>query len=359
MEIKIVTSLAGMEDLRPEWDGLMHSSSTRTFFQTSDWILAWTKEFMEGKLEIITVREGGKLLGIAPLFVERGVTRFLGTPLSDYNDFIIHKDHTQDVLPEIFKAIGGRRMHLQEIPGGSCILSYCQENGIGLISHIADTFQFMIGPDATQDFEKMEHAVFKQRRKLKMFMRSPDFRFSKAIDERGFEDAFSSLARFHIQRWENTASPSYFADPKHKRFFHELYLSLWKKGMMQLFTVFEKDRIIASEVIYIYDRTYYSYTITYDKEFSRVSPGNANTLSIIRHAIDEGITCFDFTRGDQSYKSEYSNHSSANYELEVFTGLAKHIHHIRKRAIQKLRGNRPLYNRIMETREKIKARLRH
>ena len=71
METIIHTTPDVFEQLRPEWNALLRNSTADTPFLTYEWQKTWSDCLCscEGELHLLTVRDGGALLGIAPLFV--------------------------------------------------------------------------------------------------------------------------------------------------------------------------------------------------------------------------------------------------------------------------------------------------
>src|SRR5262245_10871021 len=98
---EIIESPEQLEKLREEWSDLLAESSSAGFFLTPEWQLAWWKHLgRRRRLRILAVREGGRLIGLAPLAVAPPSARLLlpirrnemlGTGLagSDHLDLIL------------------------------------------------------------------------------------------------------------------------------------------------------------------------------------------------------------------------------------------------------------------------------
>ncbi|MFC1864048.1 hypothetical protein ACFL1Z_08880, partial [Thermodesulfobacteriota bacterium] len=87
--------------LRDEWDMLLGMSGTGNIFLTWEWLYHWWMVYgnRDDNLFIITVRENGKLIGLAPFYVTImfnnmiRVVRFLGSNMvySDHLNLIMAK----------------------------------------------------------------------------------------------------------------------------------------------------------------------------------------------------------------------------------------------------------------------------
>src|SRR5919112_1232136 len=82
--------------LDEEWTDLYDSSPLATPFQSWAWLYSWWEFYREGyELRLVTIRDDGLLVGIAPLMLERrrGPSRllFIGTGLTDYLDILVRQ----------------------------------------------------------------------------------------------------------------------------------------------------------------------------------------------------------------------------------------------------------------------------
>jgi len=117
METTVHTSPDIFEQLRPEWNALLHASAADTPFLTYEWQKTWSDCLCscEGELHLMTVRDGGALIGLAPLFVlsepdqaghPRRLLRLIGSvDASDYLDLIAVRGREREVFGAILDAL--------------------------------------------------------------------------------------------------------------------------------------------------------------------------------------------------------------------------------------------------------------
>src|SRR5512145_968383 len=110
METTLHNTPETFEQLRPEWNALLRDSTADTPFLTYEWQKTWSDCLCscEGELQLLTVRDGGALLGIAPLFVvtqpdgdgqPRKLMRLIGSvDASDYLDLIAVRGREREVF---------------------------------------------------------------------------------------------------------------------------------------------------------------------------------------------------------------------------------------------------------------------
>src|SRR5512137_2214582 len=117
METIIHTDPNIIELLKPEWNALLRNSTADTPFLTYEWQKTWNDCLCscEGEVHLLTVRDGGALLGIAPLFVltepdkdgqPRRLLRLIGSvDASDYLDLIAERGREREVLTAMLDAL--------------------------------------------------------------------------------------------------------------------------------------------------------------------------------------------------------------------------------------------------------------
>src|ERR1700756_5274028 len=100
LNIERITALADFEAIGCEWNELLQRSRSNCVFLTHEWLTAWWRHLAEGrKLEIVTARENGRLVGILPVALQAPqysrmmprMLEFLGTGVvgSDYLEAIV------------------------------------------------------------------------------------------------------------------------------------------------------------------------------------------------------------------------------------------------------------------------------
>jgi CelD/BcsL family acetyltransferase involved in cellulose biosynthesis len=108
METSILRTPDLFAALAPEWNAVLRASLADTPFLTLEWQQTWWNCLGEGELFVITVRDGGALVGLAPLFIlpqpdkavqVRRLLRLIGSvDASDYLDLIAVHGLIEDAI---------------------------------------------------------------------------------------------------------------------------------------------------------------------------------------------------------------------------------------------------------------------
>src|SRR4051794_17507343 len=131
MSIETIGNLAGMEALRSEWLALWRECPRAAPFQAPQWLLPWTAHlFGGGQIRIVAIRDGARLVGLAPLFCwgtnERRMS-FLGAGISDYGDLLFAPGCEAACVAAVRQFLSGVQeqwdvLDLQELRTGSGLL---------------------------------------------------------------------------------------------------------------------------------------------------------------------------------------------------------------------------------------------
>ena len=125
-------------------------------------------------------------------------------------------------------------------------------------------------------------------------------------------ESLQSLPRFldfHSQRWPKAYKPPH------------LYENLLRRGLAEGLIHFSELRLDAQPISYhlgfIDKERFYYYLPAIDPAFSNLSPGKVHLLQCVEEAIAQGVPVFDHLRGEESYKSGWTNKAAQLYTLTL------------------------------------------
>lgn len=112
-------------------------------------------------------------------------------------------------------------------------------------------------------------------------------------------ETFNQFMRQHSLRWPN----AYKAPRLHENI---LRYGL-KAGIVHFSTLSVGDTEIAWHLGFTYNNHFYYYMPAGNQEFFKFSPTKIHLLFLVRRAIEQGYDVFDHLRGEENYKSGWSN----------------------------------------------------
>jgi len=308
LEVGVVSDIAGLEALEPPWWTLFDACPEATPFQSPAWLIAWWRAFRPGDLSTIAIRDGDRLVGLAPFYIERAIAggRLLavGIGLSDYLDVLVAPDCRDAVLAAIGAAVetlaGWQEWELTDMAPfaagralphlSSCA---CEETPAAARYGLAldgEPGRLMPGTKA----RKLRMAEHRARR-------DGGFAISKA-DAASLDRLLTRLIDLHHARWAARGETGVFADSRVERCHREALPSLLERGMLRLYGIERHGRITAVQLGFLHRRRAFAYAGGFDPEDAQVSPGTLLTAHAIMEAQREGCRWFDFLKGDEAHK---------------------------------------------------------
>jgi len=325
-----------LKDLRAidpvQWRTLLARCPDSTVFQSVEWLDAWWRN-LGGGFEpfVLAAYEGPHLVGLAPLYRQPrtvlGVTRdelqFIGAGQSDYNVFS-SMDGSEVVvtalLDELTRHIdSGACAKFVEIPQTSVTFAMLNQrlaNGLTGLQPAGTTpcprLQIAGNDDGVAAVLRKDSL----KRHFKALGKLGAIRVEHHTDAAIADSHLAELFRQHIARWENTPNPSIFCEAGSQGFYRDMVRGLAQAERMVLTTIHVDERPVALHLGFLSGRDFLWYKPTFDPDLQKYSPGETLLKSLIEFARERGFEAFDFTRGDERFKSRFATSVRQNASFE-------------------------------------------
>lgn len=335
-ETRLLKSIGALGITEEAWNALASESETNSIFQTYQWMSSWEKVF-GGQCEpwYFSVADPSGIVGVAPLMVKPGlmgdrIVRFLGDGKADYCDFLI-KGEKQQVLEAICQALFAAReqwdiIELNNIPGESSTAALaqaiCQRAGFRVLQRDLYSSPALL----IKGHEEEAQAIFNKaglRRRLNYFQRSGGLTYKHLTGNA----VLPYLERFfdqHIARWSDSASPSLFLNERNRAFYRELAVAMAGKGWLLLSIVELVGQPLAIHYGFDYNGKLLWYKPSFDRTHAKHSPGLVLLKGLMGYALEHGREEFDFTIGDEPFKSRFTNRTRTTVKLQIFQDPARY-----------------------------------
>ncbi len=349
----MVTEERAFEDLGEEWNELVASSGA-TIYQTHEWQFLWWKHFgTKGRrrLAIVTVRNRGKLVAIAPLFEEHGrlgrifkqrTLRLLGTGEafgrslglfldngpSDYLDIMIRPGFEKSACRAIRECLeqedAGDTLELLNAEQESHVLRdllplYEGANYRCTVKRADTCAKLTVPASLSRLLETLRPSV---RRRLSQARKAESEGLFTIRDMTSAEElsrALFVMEDLHQKRWNRLGYPGLFSDGRFRRFMEDLMPALRSKGMIWCKAAESDGAIIAVRIVFVLDGCMYDYLSGFDdaSPASRRRPGISILLKMVEESQGRGIKIIDFLRGDEQYKAELTQDSRSIWNVTI------------------------------------------
>lgn len=295
--------------LRDEWRALFEVDSNATPFQSWEWNSAWWNVYGRGRSPyLLAAYEGEDLVGLLPLIRSLGPWRTLRSMAVGPSDYLgpIAQPQVRTKVEQAFLE------HLREAPADMVDLH--QWTGDSRHGEPVDQAT-CLRLDLPDSFDGYVAGLSKSLRyDVRRLERSEGFRIIEPEDP---TQALGVLFDLHVKRWRSRGLPGVFS--RRVRRFHEQWAHLAQPlGWLRL-KILEHD---AQPIGAIYamsqgGRCYY-YQAGFDPAASKLSPGTLLVAATIREAIEDGVSTFDFCRGDEPYKRRWKPQTVATNQRLLF-----------------------------------------
>ncbi len=304
---------AELHSIRPEWERLYLESAPRNPFLSPEWsAVCWDRCRAHAQPFLLTLREGSRLVGLAPLRRERHwgfrLLRFLGDGRSDYLGFLSlpgREEIQEALLGELAQrrnewdlallrhlAEPFSRLHLLPLPpglhgssGGSHVNS--------LVAHPGgwETLR-ATGPGWLGRMEK----------RLRKWERLG----GSACRYVGAEAAAQvpRVAAIEERSWKGRAGTARFCSPAGQRTLRQALLELGTREEMELWLAFYQGEPIAYEINLLTPERIWLYQGAYEECHRKLGSGSILEFCSIRHAWEKGAREYDYLSGEEEYKEE-------------------------------------------------------
>jgi CelD/BcsL family acetyltransferase involved in cellulose biosynthesis len=346
--------------LEAEWAELVSASSVESPFLTWEWLYPWWVHLRETRqLAIVTVRDRGRLIAIAPFCAASGMVPFLrrwelmgtGFAGSDYLDAIVRRGFESAAMRAIADIVRSHNMtlRLRHLPADSHlskIPAILDESGwalrqvpdgvcpyIRLEGHTWDSFLATLGPSNRAT----------TRRRLRLLDRTFTTQFERVDTDIMRVFALTGLFEFHEARFG--ARGTAFGNGALRSFHLDATERLQAAGLLRLYTLHLDDDLAAVMYGIAFRHCFYFYQHGYNPRFQSNGVGRAVLDMSIRAAIDEGLAEFDLLYGSEAYKSAWTHSARPLTRIDLFPArLGGRIH---QRTVETERALRALARRVV------------
>jgi CelD/BcsL family acetyltransferase involved in cellulose biosynthesis len=353
ISLDIVESLDGLLDLREEWDQLLERCSYRTPFYSPDWLNIWWTVFGSGfRLRILVLRDGDRLVGVAPLMFsveKRGPLRIrkLGSVLNYYTpkaDFLL-AEQEEACLGQILEYCEGQSDHWDIVE-----FSYLPED-----SGHADRLEALLESRGTPSLVRTSHespyvrfeggfeAYMKTRtRRFRRTLSNARNRLQKAGDHEfmvhrdgpeALDEHLENVFSLTLRSWKGGAGTAIGAEEALKRFYGEVAACWQAKGGLELRLLKVNGVYVASMLSLIEQGRVYTLKTHYDTQYRKLSPGNLIFRSLVEDHLNQGVEEIDFLAVRQSYLHRWCTGYRRYFNICMFkqkSPYSRLIYHLKK-----------------------------
>lgn len=327
LQVRVYETLADIEGLRSQWDGLLAEFRGATTFSSWEWLAPWWRAFGQRRLLLILAffDESSQLVGLAPLSVEKRkiyladfkIVRFWGDGSGDSDnlDFPVRpgfEDQAAGALLD-YLAKESRRWdycELNTMPEdsvvGNCLSRQLRDRSWVAYRHqltgsaipLPGTWEAYLAELSAKERGKVAY-----RRRL--LEKKYQIRIYKCENQADLKVCLNTLFQLHQKRWNSAGEPGSFLSAERCRFYFEMAALLLERGRLQFWLLDLNGKTVAAQFGFCFDRTFFSLQEGYDPLYSSDSVGYVLRAHVIRQLIAAGVRRYDFLAGEAESKTRW------------------------------------------------------
>ncbi len=337
---EIITDTDQFRDLRREWNGLLQACAGDCLFLTWEWAYNWWLHLAgTRKLHIIIVRRDDRLIALAPLVLRPGSFKRLmpwraleflasGSVGSDYMSFLIRPGFEEISMREIIASLARSdyMLDLVRIEKSSPLMAdlanklkqmgwastgettnyspYCILKG-----HTWDSFLDSLNPSS--------HPMTLTRM-LRRLHKDFEVKLHRVETEPEREWAMDLMIRLHLERWSEKGGSTALHSQALIDFHQTFSRASLNAGWLRFYTLMLDGIPAASLYVFKYRNVYYHYQSALNRDFSKYSVGTVILAMVIKQAIEDGATEFDFLHDNEPYKYLWARQERELIRLELY-----------------------------------------
>jgi CelD/BcsL family acetyltransferase involved in cellulose biosynthesis len=325
MEVVRVGSAAELESLAGEWNRLARGVP----FRRGEWLAAWWRHYgSQSELFTLCVREQGKLIAVAPWYVERSrtrgrVVRWLGSGevCSDYLSLLCAPGDVPRVAATVANWLTQAALRRGDDRWDLLELEAVAAQDAAVTALVTELAQRNARLHRTASLSCWRLALPSDWRAYQAMLSKSHRKQVRRLEERTLDagravlhtvNNAEQLARgreilidLHQRRRRALGEPGSFASPRFAAFHEEAIERMLAAGALRLHWLELDGSPAAAEYHLAGEGVIYGYQAGVDPARLDEEPGRLAAIATLRLAVEEGFQAFDFLRGDEPYKAHW------------------------------------------------------
>jgi len=317
------------------WEALQERAESRSPFMSWAWHRAWADSSPDVALSEALVLQGAgaAVQAVLPLLRQRmlfhrvPVTALtwavgdMGCP--DHLDVLTTPGADVSALVPLLEELDWQILVLSNlVPNAPAARRLCEamaDRGHAIRRQPLWTCPYL---DLSNDWESYLASLSAKRRQgLRYMERNLRRRHAVTItdyDGDRVEDGWRHLVTLHERRWQDAGGGGAFRDPSVDRLQRRFAAELSRRGQLWLTTLDLNGEPAAAWYGFTCDDTVYFYQCGRDPRWERESVGQVLIGAMIRRGMERGYRRFEFLRGNDPYKRQWTTTQRITEEVTIF-----------------------------------------
>ncbi|WNG48221.1 GNAT family N-acetyltransferase [Archangium minus] len=341
LEVGTVRELSQLAGLRSTWSALLDESQAGPF-NAWEWLYPWCRRIgADRKPFVLQAKDrSGALVGLMPLGFDyqwvlgRPIRRlaFLGETHvgSDYLDVVARRGREEEVARTFAGALWELRdqwdvLDLTDLREDSVTVRVLRETfekhraELQLSTRYVCPYEVLGKGESFDDFLKRTSRRDNYLRRKKWLEKQEGYRIEKTEAPGALAGPLTDFFRLHAMRWESDGGSQGIRGRGVEAFHRDATQLLAERGRLRLYTMKVGGQAVASVYGILHRDSFIYFQSGYDPAWRNRSVGLVLVGETFRDALELGLTEYDFLRGTESYKSDWTTRQRRTVSLRVLS----------------------------------------
>lgn len=322
-----VSGVDGLSAHAAEWRRLVDGLPEPSLFNTWEWTSAKLESFWPaGPIAVLLVRQGGGLIGAAPLVLDGKNDVWCNGSLVvpeervDFPHLGRPAEFLEAVLAHLLRTRRHFRLGLPRWPAASPLIQAVPEvaRAQRLCSFVRPTepSRLVLTRGGWDSYlaSRSSHVKREWRRKRRLLEKRGTVEIQKVTTRAELDRALGAVLAIEEASWKQEAGLAISAQRRGRVFYSELARRCADRGWLRLHVLSVDGRPVAHFLGVEYQRRLYAVWTSYDQSYAQLSPGIAVVLEALQDAFVSGVTTVELLGAEMRWKREVAN------------GLREHVH---------------------------------
>jgi CelD/BcsL family acetyltransferase involved in cellulose biosynthesis len=340
--VDVINDYATFAALEPEWNETVENAGLTHPFLRHEWLKTWWDAFGHDRaLNIMVVRLGRRIIGLAPLMLETARmnrvpvrrVQFLANDHTPKADVVV-SERADEVFDALWSALLKARskwdvLLFNQLPGDSPTHSQVARLA-GDGAYATTLWQSDASPylELTSDWNAYvqgRNAKLKQnlRNRLNRLSKLGEVSLQMISEPRAVHHARDHALALEDSGWKRDAGTAICSDPNVRRFYTLLADRAVDEGWLRLLFLTVNGRRIAAAYASRYQDRLSFFKTGYDPEYAKYAPFKLLTYFAIRDGFSAGLREVDFLGDAEPWKLEWTTTTRPHDWLFVFGHTAR------------------------------------
>ena len=307
----VITDIDDLHSIKNEWGKLASYFSTPLI--EYEWFVTFAECNAEISLHVITVRSGGELVALAPLFIKHNrlanMYKLIGISELYEPSSVLYKDGDSLTALMTYLARSKYATILERIQSSSNLATFGHKS-IDCVSYVRDSAcSYYLKTDMST--ERMEASIRKSRlqdmnRKRRKLAKLGGAEF-KAIEvtQTDFSEYFSIAVDVEANGWKGAAGSAMASCEILYKFFYNYCYRMAGLNKLIIFLLYSEKRPIAMHIAINHAGRLWILKLGHIAKFSQYSPGILMAMHTIEYACSHGFTQYEFLGSGEDWQQTW------------------------------------------------------